>query len=47
MLGAIGVHLFVLPTGIGGAVIPAAFLGFAVAADLRRPPDDDAPLSLR
>ena len=47
MLGAIGVHLFVLPTGIGGAVIPAAFLGFAVAAGWRRPSDDEAPLSLR
>ena len=47
MLGAIGVHLFVLPTGIGGAVIPAAFLGFAIAAGWRRRPDDDTPLSLR
>jgi len=47
MLGAIGVHLFVLPTGIGGAVIPAVFLGFAIAAGWRRRPDDDTPLSLR
>ena len=28
MVGAIAVHLFVLPTGIGGAAIPAVFLGF-------------------
>jgi putative oxidoreductase len=47
MVGAIAVHLFVLPTGIGGAVIPAAFLGFAIAAGWRRRSDDDAPLSLR
>jgi len=47
MLGAIGVHLFVLPTGIGGAVIPGAFLGFAIAAGWRRRPDDATPLSLR
>lgn len=47
MVGAIAVHLFVLPTGIGGAVIPAVFLGFAIAAGWRRGSDDDAPLSLR
>ena len=47
MVGAIAVHLFVLPTGIGGALIPAAFLGFAIAAGWRRPSRDDEPLSLR
>ena len=47
MVGAIGVHLFVLPTGIGGAVIPAVFLGFAIAAGWRRRSDDEAPLTLR
>jgi putative oxidoreductase len=47
MVGAMAVHLFVLPTGIGGAVIPAAFLAFAVAAGWRKRPDDAAPLSLR
>lgn len=47
MVGAIGVHLFVLPTGIGGAIIPAVFLGFAIAAGWRRRPTDDTPLSLR
>jgi len=47
MVGAIAVHLFVLPTGIGGAVIPAAFLGFAIAAGWRRRSDEAAPLSLR
>jgi len=47
MVGAIGVHLFVLPTGIGGALIPAAFLVFAVAAGWRRQSSDDEPLSLR
>ena len=46
MAGAIGVHLFVLPTGIGGAIFPAAFLGFAIAAGWRKPPDPDVPLSL-
>lgn len=47
MAGAIAVHLFVLPTGVGGAVIPAVFLGFAIAAGWRRGSGDDAPLSLR
>ena len=47
MIGAIAVHLFVLPTGVGGAVIPAAFLGFAIAAGCRRPRTDDTPVSLR
>jgi len=47
MLGAVAVHLFVLPTGIGGAIIPAVFLGFAIAAGWRRRSDGDAPLSIR
>jgi len=47
MAGAILAHLFVLPTGIGGAVIPAVFLGFAVAAGWRRAPAAEAPVSLR
>lgn len=47
MVGAIAVHLFVLPTGIGGAAIPAVFLGFAVAAGWRKRFDDEVPLSLR
>ena len=47
MVGAIAVHLFVLPTGIGGAAIPAVFLGFAVAAGWRKRSDDQVPLSLR
>ena len=32
MVGAIGMHLFVLPTGIGGAIIPAALLPLVVGA---------------
>ena len=47
MVGAIGVHLFVLPTGIGGVADSRAFLGFAIAAGWRRPSRDDEPLSLR
>lgn len=47
MAGAIGAHLFVLPTSIGGAIIPAAFLGFAVAAGWRRAPGEEEPASLR
>ena len=47
MIGAVAAHLFVLPTGIGGALIPAAFLGFAVAAGWRRPPMSDAPIVTR
>ena len=30
MLGAIGVHLFVLPTGLAGTLIPAILLGVVV-----------------
>ena len=37
MLGAIGVHLFILPTGIGGAIIPAIVLAFVLVVALRRP----------
>ena len=47
MIGAIGAHLFLLPTGFGGAVFPMAFLGFAIAAGWRRPPTTEAPVSLR
>lgn len=47
MAGAMAVHLFVLPTGVGGAIIPAAFLGFAIAAGWRRQPEPDKPVSLR
>ena len=43
MAGAVAVHLFVLPTGIGGALIPGVFLGFAIAA-LRRPPAAGDPV---
>ena len=32
MIGAIGVHLFVIDTGIGGAILPAGILAFIVAA---------------
>lgn len=37
MVGAIVVHLFVLGTGVGGAIIPAALLIFIVAVAARRP----------
>ena len=37
MVGAIIVHLFVLGTGVGGAIIPAALLIFTVAVAARRP----------
>jgi putative oxidoreductase len=36
MLGAVAAHLFVLGTGIGGAVIPAIVLAFVVWVALRR-----------
>jgi uncharacterized membrane protein YphA (DoxX/SURF4 family) len=36
MVGAIVCHLFLLDTGIGGAIIPAVFLGFVIAAARRR-----------
>jgi putative oxidoreductase len=37
MVGAIGVHLFVLDTGFGGAIIPLGLLIFMVAVAARRP----------
>jgi hypothetical protein len=37
MLGAIAVHVFVLGTGVGGALIPAIVLAFVVWVALRRP----------
>src|SRR5262245_24881933 len=37
MVGAIGVHLLILPTGIGGAVFPGAVLAFLIVVTLRRP----------
>lgn len=37
MVGAIIAHLFVLGTGIGGAIIPLALLIFIVAVAARRP----------
>ena len=46
MIGAIGAHLFILPTGFGGAVFPMAFLGFAVAAMVRRPAEAEEPVTL-
>jgi putative oxidoreductase len=36
MVGAIVVHLFVLDTGVGGAIIPLALLVFIVAVAARR-----------
>ena len=49
MIGAILTHLFLLNTGVGGAVIPAAFLGLIVAAARRRFTDRSGaqPLDLR
>ena len=35
MAGAIGVHLFLLDTGVGGAIIPAFFLALLAAVGLR------------
>jgi len=37
MIGAVGVHLFVLPTGFGGAVFPGALLVFIAVVATRRP----------
>jgi putative oxidoreductase len=37
MVGAVLVHLFILPTGIGGAIIPFALLMFIIVVTLRRP----------
>jgi hypothetical protein len=36
MVGAVAVHLFVLDTGVGGAIIPFALLLFLVAVAMRR-----------
>jgi putative oxidoreductase len=36
MAGAIAVHLFVLPTGVGGAVIPFVLLIFTLVVGFRR-----------
>jgi hypothetical protein len=47
MLGAVGAHLFILPTGLGGAMFPMAFFGFALAAGWRKPRHEHAPLSMR
>ncbi|HTM24481.1 MAG TPA: DoxX family protein [Vicinamibacterales bacterium] len=49
MIGAILTHLFLLNTGVGGAVIPAGFLGLIVAAAGRRFIDRSGtqPLDLR
>jgi putative oxidoreductase len=35
MLGAVAVHLFVLDTGVGGAIIPAFILAFLAAVGWR------------
>jgi uncharacterized membrane protein YphA (DoxX/SURF4 family) len=37
MVGAVLVHMFVLHTGIGGAIVPFVLLLFVVAVTLRRP----------
>jgi putative oxidoreductase len=49
MIGAILTHLFLLNTGVGGAVFPAAFLALIVAAVRRRFTDRSGvqPLDLR
>jgi putative oxidoreductase len=41
MAGAVAVHLFVLNTGLGAAIVPAALLAFVTAAGFRRPTDHD------
>jgi putative oxidoreductase len=49
MIGAILTHLFLLDTGFGGAILPAAFLALIVAAVGRRFTDRSGaePLDLR
>jgi putative oxidoreductase len=49
MIGAVLTHLFLLDTGIGGAVFPAAFLALIVVAARRRFTDRSGaePLDLR
>jgi putative oxidoreductase len=42
MVGAIFAHVFVLPTGIGGAIIPLALLVFTIVVATRREPDPPA-----
>lgn len=37
MVGAVVVHMFVLDTGVGGAIIPLALLIFITAVAARRP----------
>lgn len=37
MAGAVVAHLFVLDTGVGGAIIPGALLAFVAVIALRRP----------
>jgi hypothetical protein len=37
MIGAVVVHLFVLDTGIGGAIFPLALLAFIAVVATRRP----------
>jgi hypothetical protein len=37
MMGAVAAHMFVLDTGIGGAVFPLALLIFIAAVATRRP----------
>lgn len=41
MLGAVAVHLFVLGTGVGGAIIPAIVLAFVACVALRRVDNDE------
>ena len=40
MAGAVLVHLFVLPTGVGGAIIPFGLLVFTLIVGLRRPQEN-------
>lgn len=49
MAGAMIAHLFLLPTGIGGAVFPAAVLLVIAVATWRRrhPPTRSSPMTLR
>ena len=35
MAGAVAVHLFVLPTGVGGAIIPFVLMVFTIVVGLR------------
>jgi len=40
MAGAVLVHLFVLPTGVGGAIIPVGLLVSTLMVGLRRSPEN-------